>query len=109
VSYQTNIRKRVIQKINICLLAGVLVWILVLLRGAYTLRNTPVNHEYVVRFGPLILNHLTKRAVPGGFVAGFSFENGFLWYVLGWLLLGVAIGIGWSRHKKVLMDQQRKE
>lgn len=74
-------------------LSGLALWIGLLMQGAGAIRTATASAGHDIAVGSLVLNHLSKRAAEGGgYVVGFSFESGLLWYAAGWLVLGAIAG-----------------
>jgi hypothetical protein len=100
----SDLHRRVILYLNISLLLSVLSWVVLLIRAAGQLKDMQAPVDYAVTAGPLILGHLSKHEVPGGFSVQISLGVGLAWYVVAWIALGglTAYGIEkYSRWRKV--------
>lgn len=86
-------RRTVFLGAHLGLLCGVLLWIILLIRSAGQVKNMAGYGHHMVNFGPLELTAVVRQPTDQGFIASFSFENGLLWYMLLWLLIG-SLG-GW--------------
>lgn len=93
--HRSALQYQLAQKTGISLLAGIGLWVLLLLQGASMLRGQSENASYQITTGPLHLQTLSKQQSVDGFTIGFTFESGLLWYLAIWLLLGLCIG--WLR------------
>jgi hypothetical protein len=89
----SNVRRVLVRTCNFGLLCGVTVWVILIVKGAESLRGLSVAQDYTVQLGPFVLTHITKHPTPGGFTAGFSLESGLMWYILAWLTGGVFLGL----------------
>jgi hypothetical protein len=90
---QSRYRQALLQMSNFGLLAGVMLWVILVVRGAQQLRNASHLADYLVQFGPLKLTHIVKQPIEDGFSVSFSLEPGLVWYVFGWVALGLLGGI----------------
>jgi hypothetical protein len=87
-----SLRRAMVQMGNFGLLAGTVMWILLVVHGAQRVSSGIAVQEYLVRFGPLNLTHIVKKPITGGFIANLSLETGLLWYIIGWIAAGAAAG-----------------
>ena len=90
---QSSFRRAVLQMSSLGLFAGLVTWILLLVHGAQKMSADSAAHEYLVRFGPVSLTHITKKPISGGFVAGLSLETGLAWYIICWMIVGGVTGL----------------
>lgn len=91
------IQRQLAQKIGFSLMLGIFGWVSLLVKGAAALRDQTESATYDVLFGPLVLNRISRQKTDDGFTATFSFENGLLWYLLCCLLIGLLLGIVFTR------------
>jgi len=78
---------------NFGLFTGVVLWVILVVRGAQQLRSASHLADYLVQFGPLTLTHIVKKPIEDGFSVSFSLESGLIWYVFGWLIFGLLGGM----------------
>ncbi len=88
----SGLQRHIAQKVGICVLLGVVVWVVLLIIGATHVRNATDTNMYDVAIGPLALNHIVKSVVEGGHKVSISFESGLVWYLLAWTALGTLLG-----------------
>jgi hypothetical protein len=81
------------QMINYGLLLGTVTWVLLIVKGAQTLKADGSQDLYQVMFGPLTLTRLSRQQIENGSTVRFSLEQDFLWYVLIWLVVGGTLGL----------------
>jgi hypothetical protein len=93
----SRLQLQIAQKVGICIVLGVIVWIVLLIIGAGHVRTATDTNSYDVAIGPFALNHIEKSVVEGGYKVSISFEPGLLWYLLACCGLGVVLGCGVAR------------
>jgi hypothetical protein len=81
------------QMLNYGLLVGAMTWLLLVVRGAQTLKNHVDQRVYDVVFGPLTLLHINRHPIEGGFTVKFSLGTGLLWYFVLWVSIGSILGL----------------
>lgn len=78
--------------LSVSLLAGGLLWCIVLVQASKTMYTTHSRTE-TVRIGPFSLNKLTKDPLEsGGYRVGISFADGSIPFVIMWSVLGFLLG-----------------
>lgn len=88
------LQRHVAQKVGLCILLGVIVWVVLLIAGANHMRSAIDTNAYDVVIGPLALNHIAKSVAEGGHKVSISFEMGLLWYLFACTGVGALLGYG---------------
>ena len=90
--HKDDLHKQLIQKTSLGLLAGLAVWMGLLVASSVQFRG---QHEmiYNVRIGPLVTNVLRQEKTADGFRATITFEPGLLWLVVTCGCSGLLAGI----------------
>ncbi|HJQ07879.1 MAG TPA: hypothetical protein VJ836_00175 [Candidatus Saccharimonadales bacterium] len=78
--------------IAIGLLAGITIWILLLLRGASLVRDAPIV-GHMVRLGPFNLTEIQQIAIPEGYRVSLTLQTGLLWFILTCIVAGFIVGL----------------
>lgn len=84
----------ILQKMSISLIIGLIIWMILLVRGAQAAKQNPPGAFYAVTAGPLVLHKIQREAEPNTTktLAAISFEKDLLAYAAVWIFLS----IGWS-------------
>ena len=97
---KSSLQTALSRHLSISMLVGAVIWIILLLTTVTAARSDTTGIVYDVAFGPLLLQHISKQpAEGGGVVASFSFEAGFMWYILLWILLGVLTALARAKYR----------
>ncbi len=86
-------QQKIAQSLAIGLFAGSLIWISLLCRASAVVQSAPSDMRYAVRFGPFLLNTVSKYIHHTGYTASISLGNGLLWYAAAWLAAGLVLGV----------------
>jgi hypothetical protein len=87
--YRNRLQHQLIHACGLSTLAGIAIWVGLLMHGAAALRGQEATNLYEVALGPVVLNILTKQETTDGFRATISFEQGLFWYAILWIAAGV--------------------
>jgi hypothetical protein len=88
-----SIKRRAVQLLNYGILLGTVTWVLLIIKGALTLKAATGQMVHNVTFGPLTLMRISKQPVTDGFTVRFALEVGLIWYVVFWLAIGGLLGL----------------
>lgn len=86
--------------ISVSCLAGAILWVSLLLYAAQIVRAAPPETTYAVTAGPLLLHTLSRQITNGGYTITFTFEPGLLVFGLGWIAVGLLVGLAVYRARR---------
>ncbi len=101
-------RREMMSKVMISVLAGMVIWVGLLVLGASAAKVQADGTMYEVAFGPLTLHTITTQKVTSGTNAAVSMEAGLLWYMACWALLGIGLSLLSGRVKRPRSDTPAK-
>lgn len=89
------------QRLTFFVILGSILWMVLLVIATANIRNTN-RSSYEVKFGPVLLDKITREPTKHGYAATISMETGLFVYYLIWLSIGAAASviISYSRTKK---------
>jgi len=83
----------IVRTTALSMMLGFVAWAALLMQASFIVRNMSISSTYVVHGGALALHRIQKVRLPQGYSVHISVEPGFLFFVCGWLALGILSGV----------------